>query len=70
MKGFIEVTERTCGATVLIAVNEIKSVVVRGGDLVFIETGYDNRREESTGVTVRESYNEVLQKLQDATEVK
>lgn len=67
MSGFIEVTEITSGVTILVAVSEIRSVVCRGSGFVFIETGYDTRRDESTGITVKETYDEILQKLQNVS---
>ena len=62
MKGFIEVTENESGAKILCPVSKILSVVFDGTGSVFIETGVDGNA-ESSGVVIRESFDEVKQKL-------
>lgn len=62
MKGFIEVTESESGVKVLCPVSKILSVVCDESGSVFIETGFDGSA-ESSGVVIRESFDEVKQKL-------
>lgn len=65
MKGFIEVTECESGCKLLYAIGKIQAVVSDGQD-TFIETGFD-RRGESAGAYVRESYEEVKGKIERAS---
>ena len=62
MKGFIEVTERDGGLRVLCPVSKILSVVEDEDGFVFIETGFDGSA-ESSGLEVRETFEEVRRKL-------
>ena len=62
MKGFIEVTESESGVKVLCPVSKILSVVCDEMGSVFIETGFDGSA-ESSGVVVRETFDEIKQKL-------
>lgn len=62
MKGFIEVTENESGLKVLCPVSKILSVVEDECGYVFIETGFDGSA-ESSGIEVRETFDEVKRKL-------
>jgi hypothetical protein len=62
MKGFIEVTDYIDGFKILCPIGKILNVVCDGDGSVFIETGVDGKG-ESTGVLVRESYEEIKAKL-------
>lgn len=62
MKGFIEVIENESGLKVLCPVSKILSVVEGEDGFVFIETGFDGSA-ESSGIVVRETFDEVKRKL-------
>lgn len=62
MKGFIEITEYESGLKVLYGIEKITAVLRDKKGVVFIETGTDGKG-NSTGVVVRESYNEIKCKL-------
>lgn len=62
MNMFIEITEKESGEKALVSVNEIRAITRQDGKNVFIETDYDSK-DGSTGVVVRESYDEVRRKL-------
>lgn len=63
LKGFIEVTDKDSGVTVLCPVSKILTVVCDNNGDVFIELDVDGKL-DSTGVLVRESYDEIKSKLQ------
>ncbi len=65
MKGFIELTECESGCKVLYALSKIQAVVSDGRDTV-IETGFD-KKGESAGAYVRESYEEIKGKIEQAS---
>ena len=63
MKGFIEVTEER-GLRVLCPVSKILTVVCDESGDVFIELDVDGKL-DSSGVLVRESFDEIKQKLEN-----
>ena len=66
MKDFIEITEVESGLKVLLGIGKITAILTDKNGIVFIETGVDGKG-NSTGVVVRESYDEIKCKL---TEIK
>ena len=62
LKGFIEVTEYESGLRVLCPVSKILSVVCDKDGGVFIELDVDGKL-DSSGVLVRESYDDIKSKL-------
>ncbi len=66
MKGFIELTECESGCKAIYAVNRIQAVVSDGAD-TFVEMSVDSRRSGAgVGVYVRESYEQVKQKIRES----
>lgn len=65
MKSFIEVTDYDGGMKVLCPIAKITSVVCDGDDSVFIEMGVDGKG-VSSGILVRESFDEIKAKIQDS----
>ncbi|MDE5601606.1 MAG: hypothetical protein K2J16_03825 [Clostridia bacterium] len=65
MKNFIEVTDYDRDMTVLVPVSKILGIVCDSDGSVFIEieTNSDNT---SSGVLVRESFDEIKNKLKDS----
>lgn len=74
MKGFIEVTRNQNNETrkVLVSVASIKFMEMDNGETCIILFGSTQKRKgkpwDASGVSVKESYSEVLAKIKEATE--
>lgn len=66
MKGFIEVTDKQVGCKMLFPVSRISCVFESDDGRAFIETGVD-RRGESTGLYVEETFYTVAQRVAAAS---
>ena len=62
MKGFIEVTDFESGYKILVPIAKITGVMDDFGGAVYIEMG-TNREEESLGILVSESFDEIKRKI-------
>lgn len=65
MKEFIQVTLRSTNSRILVAVDSIVNVVESSSQYAYIEQG-QNRNGKAVGISVEESYDEVLRKLDRA----